>query len=100
LKFEAANLALDAVKKLAVKVGIPERLGDLNITENSLEALAKAAFHDVCTQRNPKTVTFEDVLKLYKSFLMLQNRLPGILILIYQKSMFLYQKLNNNTKSY
>ena len=65
-KLEAANAAVDAVKALSVKVGIPERLRDLNITEDSLTALANSAFNDVCTPGNPRTVTLEDVLKLYK----------------------------------
>jgi lactaldehyde reductase len=62
----AAQAAVDAVKALAIKVGIPEKLRDLNVTEESLEALALSAFNDVCTPGNPRTVKLEDTLELYK----------------------------------
>lgn len=62
----AAQAAVDAVKALAVKVGIPEKLRDLNVTEESLEALAQSAFNDVCTPGNPREVTLADTLELYK----------------------------------
>lgn len=65
-KLEAANAAVDAVKALALKVGIPERLRELNVSEDSLESLAQSAYNDVCTPGNPRNVKFEDVLKLYK----------------------------------
>lgn len=39
---------------------------ELNVTENSLESLAQAAFNDICTPGNPRDVTLQDVLKLYK----------------------------------
>jgi len=63
---EAAQAAVDAVKALAVKVGIPERLRDLNVPADSLEALAKSAFADVCTPGNPREVTLADVMELYQ----------------------------------
>ena len=63
---EAAHAAVDAVKALAMRVGIPERLRNLNVREDSLESLAQSAFNDVCTLGNPRTVKFKDVLKLYK----------------------------------
>jgi lactaldehyde reductase len=65
-KIEASHAAVDAVKTLAVKVGIPERLRDLNVTEDSLEKLALSAFNDVCTPGNPRTVTYEEILTLYR----------------------------------
>jgi lactaldehyde reductase len=65
-KEQAAQAAVDAVKALAVRVGIPERLRDLNVTEESLEKLAVSAFNDVCTPGNPRTVKQEEILELYK----------------------------------
>ncbi|MEI8273151.1 MAG: lactaldehyde reductase [Paludibacter sp.] len=65
-KIEAAHAAVDAVKALAVKVGIPERLRDLNVTEASLEKLALSAYNDICTSGNPRDVTIADILNLYK----------------------------------
>ncbi len=63
---EAAQAAVDAVKALAVKVGIPERLRDLNVPADSLDDLAKSAFADVCTPGNPREVTLADVMELYQ----------------------------------
>lgn len=65
-KEEAAQAAVDAVKALAVSIGIPTQLRDLKVKEEDLATLANSAFNDVCTPGNPRTVTLEDVLALYK----------------------------------
>lgn len=65
-KIEAAHAAVDAVKALAIKVGIPERLRNLNVKEEDLEKLASSAFNDICTPGNPRSVTITDILDLYK----------------------------------
>lgn len=65
-KEAAAQAAVDAVKALAAKVGIPEKLRDLNVTEDSLDKLALSAFNDVCTPGNPREAKLEDILGLYK----------------------------------
>lgn len=64
---KAAQAAVDAVKKLATRVGIPERLRDLDVKEEDLERLAKSAFEDVCTPGNPREVKLSEILDLYKS---------------------------------
>lgn len=64
-KTEAAHAAVDAVKALAIKVGIPERLRDLNVKEDDLDKLAHFAFNDICTPGNPRDVTQKDVFELY-----------------------------------
>lgn len=66
-KIEVAHAAVDAVKTLALKVGIPERLRDLNVTEESLEKLALSAFNDICTPGNPREPTLVEILRLYKT---------------------------------
>ncbi len=66
---EAARAAVDAVKALSVKVGIPQKLSLLGIEEKDLDTLADAAFADVCTPGNPRDVTKEIILELYKSLL-------------------------------
>jgi lactaldehyde reductase len=63
---EAATAAVDAVKALSIKVGIPQRLTDLGIKEEDLPRLAASAFTDVCTPGNPREVTEEIILDLYK----------------------------------
>ena len=65
-KADAAQAAVDAVKALAVKVGIPEKLRNLNVKEEDLGRLAQSAFNDVCTPGNPRIVTLEECLELYK----------------------------------
>lgn len=66
---EAAKAACKAVRDLAVRVGIPQHLTDLSIKEDDLPRLAKAAFADVCTPGNPREVTEDIILELYKKVL-------------------------------
>lgn len=66
---EAADAAVKAVRELSLRVGIPQHLSDLGIKEEDLPRLAKAAFADVCTPGNPREVTEEIILELYKKVL-------------------------------
>lgn len=63
---EAAQAAVDAVRELAVRVGIPQHLAELGIKEEDLPRLAEAAMAYVCTPGNPRDVTYDDILALYK----------------------------------
>lgn len=63
---EAAQAAVDAVRELAVRVGIPQHLAELGIKKEDLPRLAEAAMADVCTPGNPRDVTYDDILALYK----------------------------------
>ena len=63
---EAAKAAVEAVKALSVKVGIPQHLSELGIKEEDLPRLAASAIADVCTPGNPREVTEEIILELYK----------------------------------
>ncbi|WP_349847021.1 lactaldehyde reductase [Bacteroides cellulosilyticus] len=66
---EAARAAVDAVRALSVRVGIPQHLSELGIKESDLDKLAMAAIVDVCTPGNPREVTKEIILDLYKKAL-------------------------------
>lgn len=66
---QAAQAAVDAVKQLSVNVGIPQHLTDLGIAETDLPRLSEAAFADVCTPGNPREVSVEEILELYKKVL-------------------------------
>ena len=66
---EAAQAACDAVKALAVRVGIPQHLSELGIKESDIAALAAQAIADVCTPGNPRDVTEEQIIELYKKVL-------------------------------
>ena len=61
--------ACDAVKALAVRVGIPQHLSELGIKEEHIPALAAQAIADVCTPGNPRDVTEEQIVELYKKVL-------------------------------
>jgi lactaldehyde reductase len=63
---EANRAAVDAVRALSQTVGIPATLDKLGVKEEDLGALAVAAYNDVCTPGNPRDVTIEDLLALYR----------------------------------
>lgn len=66
---QAAEAACDAVQALAIKVGIPQHLTELGIEEKDIPALAAQAIEDVCTPGNPREVTYDDIVELYKKVL-------------------------------
>ncbi len=66
---EAACAAVEAVKALSIKVGIPQHLSELGIKESDLPILSASAIADVCTPGNPREVTEEVILDLYKKVL-------------------------------
>lgn len=63
---EARQAAVAAVRDLAQRVNIPQKLGALGVQAADLEDLALAAFNDVCTPGNPRDVTAADILALYR----------------------------------
>lgn len=63
---DAVNKVVDAVRDLAIKVGIPQTLEEIDIPFDALPKLAHQAINDVCTGGNPRNVTEEDILNLYK----------------------------------
>ncbi|MCQ2149666.1 MAG: lactaldehyde reductase [Bacteroidales bacterium] len=66
---EAAQAAVEAVRALAIRVGIPQHLSELGITEKDIPALAEQAIRDVCTPGNPRDVNMEDIIRLYTAVL-------------------------------
>ena len=63
---QAAQAAIDAVRALAVRVGIPQRLSSLGVREEDLPRLAASALADVCTPGNPRDTSAEEILALYR----------------------------------
>ena len=68
-KEKAAETAVEAVKALAIRVGIPQHLSELGIKESDLPKLADSAIADVCTPGNPREVTRDIILELYRKVL-------------------------------
>ena len=66
---EAAQSAVDAVRELSIRVGIPQHLSEIGITEADIPALAAQAITDVCTPGNPRDVTEAEIIELYKKVL-------------------------------
>ena len=66
---EASQAAVDAVRALAIRVGIPQHLSDLGIKETDIPALAEQAIADVCTPGNPRECSLEDIKALYRQVL-------------------------------
>ena len=65
---EYRKAAVDAVKKLAQDVGIPQDLKD-TVKEEDIQFLAQSAYDDACRPGNPKETSVEDIAKLYKSLI-------------------------------
>lgn len=63
---DGAKAAVDAVKQLSLDLNIPQKLRDINIPQDALVQLSKDAFADVCTGGNPREITENDILELYK----------------------------------
>ena len=66
---EAAKAAVEAVRALSIRVGIPQHLTEIGITEKDIPALAEQAIADVCTPGNPRDVTEAEIIELYKKVL-------------------------------
>lgn len=66
---EAVDAACNEIANLSRIVGIPEHLSELGIHEEDIPALAEQAINDVCTPGNPREVTKNDIINIYKSIL-------------------------------
>ena len=62
---EANKAAIQAIKDLSAKVGIPKGLKELGVKEEDFGKLADQALADACTGGNPKKVTKEDIIDIY-----------------------------------
>ena len=63
---EAVQKVVDAVKELSIKLHIPQTLKEIGIPKEMLPTLAEQALKDACTPGNPREITKEDILALYK----------------------------------
>ena len=65
---EYRKAAIEAVRALAVKVGIPTNLKEI-VKEEDLDFLAESAFADACRPGNPRDTSVAEIKELYKSLL-------------------------------
>lgn len=65
---EYRKAAVDAVRQLAVDVGIPQDLKNIVKVED-LDFLSESAFLDACRPGNPRDTSVEDIKKLFESLL-------------------------------
>ena len=68
-KEQAADKAIEAVADLNRRIGIPEKLSDVGVTEAHLDELADKAFKDGCHATNPRACTRDDLMALFKEAL-------------------------------
>lgn len=65
-ELDAARLALVAIRELCDDLGIPARLRDVGVTEESLEPMAKLAGDAGYNKWNPRHTTFKDFLDMFR----------------------------------
>ncbi len=63
---EAVDKVVEAVKELSKKLNIPQTLREIGVPEEMLPTLANQAINDACTPGNPRDVTVEDIIEIYK----------------------------------
>jgi len=64
---EAADKAIESIRKLSKDVGIPSGLKELGVKEEDFPILAENALKDACGFTNPRKATKEDIIELYKA---------------------------------
>lgn len=64
-EMEVVDDGIAAVRTLAQDCGLPNRLRDVGVTEESLPALAEAAISDAAIFSNPRSVSEEELLALF-----------------------------------
>ena len=64
---EAVDKVVEAVRKLSINLGIPQTLREIGVPKEMIPTLAKQAINDACTPGNPRSVTVEDIIKIYEA---------------------------------
>jgi 1,3-propanediol dehydrogenase len=61
---EAAEAAIERVRRLADEIGVPRGLAQLGVHASDFDRFAQGALDDACITTNPRPTTAEDVLAL------------------------------------
>jgi len=67
---EAAERAIEAIKKLSSDIDIPANLKILGVKEKDLKTMATNAMKDACSFTNPRSATLEDIVDIYRQALL------------------------------
>lgn len=63
---ETIDEVVEAVRMLSINLGIPQTLREIGVPEEMIPALANQAINDICTSGNPREVTVDDIINIYK----------------------------------
>ena len=63
---EVVEEIANAITELSQALSIPQTLKEIGVPEEMIPALANQAINDICTGGNPKDVTVEDIINIYK----------------------------------
>ena len=63
---EAVDKIVEVIKELSKKLNIPQTLREIGVPEEMIPTLAKQAINDACTPGNPREVTVDDIIAIYK----------------------------------
>lgn len=66
---DAAELAIESIKRLSASVGIPAGLAQLGVKEEDLKIMAENAKKDACSLTNPRLATLDEVIQIFKNAL-------------------------------
>ncbi|MBO8138196.1 MAG: iron-containing alcohol dehydrogenase [Desulfotomaculum sp.] len=64
---EAAQKAIDSIKKLSASIGIPSGLKELGVKEEDFKVMAENAMKDACQLTNPRKATLDEVIQIFKN---------------------------------
>ena len=62
----AVERVVEAIQSLSIRLGIPQTLSEVGIPENMIPQLAAQAINDICTSGNPRDVTIDDMINIYR----------------------------------
>ena len=64
---DGAKKAVELIKEMASKVGIPKSLAELGVKEEDFSTLADNALKDVCGLTNPIQATKDEIIQIFKN---------------------------------
>ncbi len=68
-EIDAAEKAVESIKKLSKNLNIPSNLGEQGVKEQDLRIMADNALKDACLATNPRILSQEDIIYIYKQAL-------------------------------